>query len=260
MFNCRCCDILTRWILTHPNDFCYPSTHAQARAFIASLDNAFVLAHYSFELLPVIDNIEPNPENDLDRFWGRTDDNPDQAGDEEEYDLGKASQSVPLSPTNGTPSRKRSLARWDFNRKRSIKEEHEAPGRLQHTSDPMFNRGNSIGMNPSEPPSPEFSRTPSLLTVASTVDGKEIAHRLELMRSHSDLSRSWVDLDGVRRQEPFVVGRERKESSASSVSSGSGVKENIRRMSAFWDATPEEIAIALTKMEWDYFIALSVYT
>ena len=74
--NHRCCDILTRWILTHPNDFCYPSTHAQARAFIASLDDAFILAHYSFELLPVIDNIQPNPENDPDRFWGRTDDNP----------------------------------------------------------------------------------------------------------------------------------------------------------------------------------------
>ena len=144
--------------------------------------------------------------------------------------------------------------------KHSIKEEHEAPGRLQHTRDvsPMFSRGNSISMNPSEPPSPEFSRTPSQSTVASTVDGKEIAHRLELVRSHSDLPHSWVDLDGVRRYEPFVVGRERKESSASSVSSGSGVKENIRRMNAFWDATPEEIATTLTKMEWEYFMALSV--
>ncbi len=171
----------------------------------------------------------------------------------------KGSQSVPLSPTSGTPSRKRSLARWDFSRKHCIKEEHEAPGRLQHSHDvsPLFSRGNSTNMNPSEPPSPEFSRTPSQSTVVSTVDGKEIAHRLEMVRSHSEFSHSWVDLDGVRRYESFV-GRERKESSASSISSGSGVKENIRRMNAFWDATPEEIAIALTKMEWDYFIALSV--
>jgi hypothetical protein len=256
----RCCDTLARWLLRHPNDFCYPATHAQARSFIASLDEAFVLAHYSYELLPVIDGIEPNPENDLDRFWGRTDDDPDQARDEEEYDLKQGSMSAPISPTNGTPSRKRSLARWDYTRKLLIKEEHEAPGRLQHTRDvsPKFSRGNSISMNPSEPSSPEFSRTPSQSTVATTVDGKEIAHRLDLMRSHSDMPYSWVDLDGVRRYDSYVGGRERKESSASSISSGSGAKENIRRMNAFWDATPEEIAITLTRMEWDYFIAISV--
>jgi hypothetical protein len=219
-----------------------------------------MLAHYSFELLPVMDSIEPNPENDLDRVWGRTDDNPDQARDEEEYDLVKGSRSVPISPSGGTPSRKRSLARWDFSRKHSIKEEHEAPGRLQHTRDafPMFSRGNSISISPSELSGPEFTRTPSGSTVSSAVDVKEIVHRSELVRSHSDLPHSSVDLDGVRRYEPFFVGRERKESSASSISSGSGVKENIRRMTAFWDASPEEIAIALTKMEWEYFIALSV--
>lgn len=256
----RCCDILARWLLRHPNDFCYPSTYERARAFIASLEDAFILAHYSYELLPVIDSIEPNPENDLDRFWGRTDDNPDQARDEEEYDLKQGSVSAPLSPTGGTSSRKRSLARWDFSGKHSIKEEHEAPGRLQHTRDvsPMFSRGNSISLNPSEPPSPEFSRTPSQSTSTTTVDGKEVAHRLELLRSHSDVPHSWVDLDGVRRYEPYVGGRERKESSASSISSGSGVKENIRRMNAFWDATPEQIAATLTRMEWDYFIAISV--
>jgi hypothetical protein len=260
LINCRCCDILARWLLRHPNDFCYPSTHEHVRAFISSLSETFVLAHYSHELLLVVDCILPNPENDLDRFWGRTDDNPDQARDDEEYDLKQGSQSVPLSPTGGTPSRKRSLARWDFRRKYSIKEEHDAPGRLQHPRDtfPTFSGGNSISLNPSEPPSPEFSRTLSQSTVATTVDGREATHRVELSRSQSDFPHSWVDLDGVRRYDSFVGGRERKESSASSVSSGSGVKENIRRMNSFWDATPEAIAITLTRIEWDYFIAISV--
>jgi hypothetical protein len=245
----------------HPTDFCYPATHAEARAFIVSLDDAFVLAHYSYDLLPVIDNIASNPENDPDRFWGRTDDNPDQGHDEDDIDLKQGTQSAPLSPSTGTPSRKRSLARWDFGRKHSIREEHEAPGRLQHTQDasPMASRGNSISMNPSEPVTPEFSRNPSQSTIATTVDGREVAHRLELVRSHSEMPHSWVDLEGTRRYEPyFMGGRERKESSASSLSSGSCVRENIKRMNAFWDATPEEIAITLTKLEWEYFIALAV--
>jgi hypothetical protein len=115
-------------------------------------------------------------------------------------------------------------------------------------------------MNLSERPSPEISRTPSQSTVATTVDGKEVTYPTELVRSQSDVPHSWVDLDGVRRYEPYVTGgRERKESSASSISNSSIIKENIRRMNAFWDATPEEIAVTLTRMEWEYFIALSVY-
>ena len=119
----------------------------------------------------------------------------------------------------------------------------------------------SMNNGPSEPPSPEFSRTPSQSTVATTVDGKEVAKRLELVRSQSDMSYSlFSDVDlgngngGGRRYE----GRERKESSASSIGSSSGAKENIRRMSAFWDSSPEEIALSLTRMEWEYFIALGV--
>lgn len=71
------------------------------------------------------------------------------------------------------------------------------------------------------------------------------------------MSNSWVDLDGQRRSESYST-RERKESSASSAGSGPAVRDNIKRMSAFWDATPEEIAVTLTKMEWEYFIALKV--
>jgi hypothetical protein len=201
------------------------------------------------------------PENDLDRFWGRTDDNPDEGHDDEDFEIKSGTQSAPLSPTSATPSRKRSLARWDssHSHKRSIKEEHEAPGRLQHTTvSPFFSRNNSISLNPSEPPSPEFSRKGSQSTVATTIDGREVARRLELVRSHSDVSHTWVDLDGARRYEPYVTGRDRKESSASSISGGFVVRENIKRMNAFWDATPEEIAVTLTKMEWEYFIALSV--
>ena len=208
-----------------------------------------------------MDNINPNPENDPDRFWGRTDDHPDLSRDDDDYEVKQGSQSVPISPATGTPLRKRSLARgWDFGRKYSVKEEHEAPGRLQHTRDasPMYSRNNSVGHNPSEPPSPEFSRTASQSTVATTIDGREIALRLEFVRSQSDVAHSWVDLDGARRYEPYG-GRERKESSASNGSSGSGVRDNIKRMNAFWDATPEEIAMTLTKMEWEYFTALTVY-
>jgi hypothetical protein len=115
-------------------------------------------------------------------------------------------------------------------------------------------------MNASEPTSPEFSRTPSQSTVATTVDGKEVAKRSDLVRSQSDMSYShFSDMElgnggGGRRYE----GRERKESSASSIGSTSGAKENARRMNAFWDSTPEEIALSLTRMEWEYFIALGV--
>jgi hypothetical protein len=225
-----------------------------------------MLAHYSYELLPVIDAIEPIPENDIDRFWGRTDDNPDEARDEDDFEMKQGTQSAPLSPIGGTtPLRKRSLARWDSSRKLSIKEEEkEAPGRLQREINALFSRGNSVSMNPSEPPSPDFSRTASQSTVATTVttnvDLKEIPHRLELVRSHSDVPHTWVDSDGARRYEPFVFGsRERKESSASSIS-GSSVRENIKRMSAFWESTPEELARSLTNLEWEYFIALRVYS
>lgn len=116
-------------------------------------------------------------------------------------------------------------------------------------------------MQVSEPGSPEFSRTGSQSTMATTVDGKEVAQRLELVRSHSDVPYGWVDLDGARRYEPYVImpmGRERKESSASSIGSTSAVRENKQRMNAFWDAEPVDIAITLTKMEWEYFIALTV--
>src|SRR5271170_1013180 len=135
----RCCEILKTWLLIAPNDFCYPTTHIQARNFIISLNHQPFLLRHFYELLPIIDNISPNPDNDLDRFWGRTDDNPDQPHEEEDFDLSKppGSQSVPLSPASGTPSRKRSLARWDMTRKHSIKEEHEAPGRLQHTREEL---------------------------------------------------------------------------------------------------------------------------
>ena len=144
--------------------------------------------------------------------------------------------------------------------KHSIKEEHEAPGRLQHTRE-MLSRNNSVSIQASEPGSPEFSRTGSQSTMATTVDGKEVAQRLELVRSHSDVPHSWVDLDGARRYEPYVTtGRERKESSASSIGSASGVKENKQRMNAFWDAEPADIAITLTKMEWEYFNALTVWS
>src|SRR6202035_1820289 len=100
-------------------------------------DDQFILAHYASELLPILASIDPNPENDIDRWWGRTDDNPDEARDDEVLDETKSgSQSVPLSPVRET-SRKRSLARWDSELKSSILEEHceqrEAPGRLQHT-------------------------------------------------------------------------------------------------------------------------------
>ena len=270
----RCCDILTKWLQTYPHDFSYPTTQTQARSFIASLDSAFILAHYANELLPLIDNIPLNRENDVDRYWGRTDENPDVSTDDDaDFPLNATtSHSVPLSPTGGTPNRKRSLARGEreYSRKHSIKEEHEAPGRLQHSkteiivsSGGLFSGGNNVSMNngPSEPPSPEFSRTPSQSTVATTVDGKEVAKRLELMRSQSDMSYSFLsDVDlgngsgGGRRYE----GRERKESSASSIGSTSGAKENIRRMTAFWDSSPEEIALSLTRMEWEYFIALGV--
>jgi hypothetical protein len=97
--------------------------------------------------------------------------------------------------------------------------------------------------------------------MATTADGKEVVQRLELVRSHSDVPYSWVDLDGARRYEPYVTtGRERKESSASSIGSASGVKENKQRMNAFWDAEPADIAMTLTKMEWEYFIALTVWS
>jgi hypothetical protein len=144
-------------------------------------------------------------------------------------------------------------------RKHSIKEEHEAPGRLQRTRE-MLSRNNSISIQASEPGSPEFSRTGSQSTMATTVDGKEMVQRLELVRSHSDVPYSWIDLDGARRYEPYVTGRERKESSASSIGSASGVKENKQRMNAFWDAEPADIASTLTKMEWEYFIALTVWS
>jgi len=270
----RCCDILTKWLQTYPHDFSYPTTQTQARSFIASLDSAFILAHYANELLPLIDNIPLSPENDVDRYWGRTDENPDVSTDDDaDFPLNAAtSHSVPLSPTGGTPIRKRSLARGgsEYSQKYSIKEEREAPGRLQHSKTEMavssgglFSRGNSVSMNngPSEPPSPEFSRTPSQSTVATTVDEKEVAKRLELVRSQSDMSYShFSDVDlgngsgGGRRHE----GRERKESSASSIGSSSGAKENIKRMNAFWDSSPEDIALSLTRMEWEYFIALGV--
>ena len=210
----------------------------------------------------------PHSENDPDRFWGRTDDAPDQSRDEEDYDLREGTHSAPISPVGGTPLRKRSLARWDWGKRHSIREEHEAPGRLQHTPSskdvsPVFSRGNSItsGVNPFDPPSPDFSRTSSHSTVTTTADAKEIARRLELVRSHSDMSFSCLDVDSVKRHDSFVsVGRERKESSASSISasSGSTARDNLRRMNAFWDATPEEIAMTLTRMEWDYFASLGV--
>jgi len=120
-------------------------------------------------------------------------------------------------------------------------------------------RGYSASVQPSEPPSPDFSRTPSQSTIATTVDGREISHRLELVRSQSDMSHSWTDSEGNRRFEPFAWSRERKESSASTLS-GSGVRENIKRMTAFWDASPEEIAGSLTALEWECFIALGVWT
>ncbi len=64
--------------------------------------------------------------------------------------------------------------------------------------------------------------------------------------------------DGKGFEPFFIGGRERKESSASNLS-GSSIKDNIRRMTAFWDATPEQIAITLTKLEWEYFIALEAW-
>jgi len=123
-----------------------------------------------------------------------------------------------------------------------------------------FSRNNSV--NPSEPPSPDFSRTASQSTVATTAttgEPKEILQRIELVRSHSDVPYSWMDFgrDG-KVFEPFFIGnRERKESTASNLS-GSSIRDNIRRMTAFWDATPEQIAVSLTKLEWEYFIALEV--
>jgi hypothetical protein len=231
-----------------------------ASGFIASLADTFILAHYAAELLPFLDSITPNPENDIDRFWGRTDDNPDQARDEEDFELKSGGQSIPHSPLRET-SRKRSLAKWDSDLKNSIVEEHvdlqEAPGRLQHTRDgsPTFQRGYSVSTQPSDPPSPDFSRTPSQSTVA-TVDGIT-PHRTELVRSHSDVPHSWIDSDGSRRYEPFV--RERKESSASSISSRSAGREEVKRQIVFWEGTPEDIAVSLTKLEWEFFIALTVW-
>jgi hypothetical protein len=219
-----------------------------------------MLGHYSYELLPVIDAIEPIPENDVDRFWGRTDDNPDEARDEDDFEMKQGTQSAPLSPAGGTtPLRQRSLARWPTRKSSSVREDQkEPPGRLQQEINAMFSRGNSISIHPSEPPSPDFSRTNSQSTVATTIDVKELPQRFELVRSHSDVPHTWTDLDGAKRYEPFVFGsRERKESSASSIS-GSSVRENIKRMSAFWDSTPEELARSLTNLEWEYFIALEV--
>jgi hypothetical protein len=229
-----------------------------AHDFIASLADAFMLAHYTAELITVLDSIDPNPENDIDRFWGRTDDNPDQARDEEDFDLKSGNQSIPPSPIRES-SRKRSMARWDTDRKNSIMEEHpeqrEAPGRLQHTREGLFQREYSVGSQPSEPPSPDFSRVPSQSTITS-VDGGT-PHRTELVRSHSDVPHSWVDSDGQRRHELFT--RERKESSASSISTRSVGRDDSKRQIAFWEASPEEIAISLTKLEWEYFIALTVF-
>jgi hypothetical protein len=217
-----------------------------------TLDAAFTFRHYTHNLLPLIDNIHPIPENDLDRFWGMTDDNPNPERTDEEYEIKPGSQSVPSSPS-GTP-RKSSIGRWDFSRKHSLKEEdHEAPGRMQHTREStVYSRDSTI---PSEPPSPEFSRTGSQSTIATTVDSETT--RRELQRAHSDMPTWWVDLDGARRYEPYV--RERKESSASSISTSSTVRETIRRMNSFWDATPEEIAATLTKMEWDHFMSVTVF-
>lgn len=214
------------------------------------------MRHYSYELNDILDKIPSLPENDPDRFWGRTDDDPEAFPEDDILDLKPVeTQSMPVSPASGTPVRKRSLARWELGRQYSIKEEHEAPGRLQHTKEGVFTRRSG------DPPSPDSSRTGSIF---EGKEGKEVAgtgvmHRLELVRSHSDMTHGWVDLDGARRYEQFG-SRERKESSASSVSntSGSGTKENIRRMNAFWDATPEEIAQALTRMEWEHFIAITV--
>jgi len=168
---------------------------------------------------------------------------------------------VPISPATGTPARKRSLAHWDSSRKHSITlpDQKEAPGRLQSSRDgaPILTRGHSISLQPSEPPSPDLSRTSSQNPPTTSVDGKEVFHRLELVRSQSEMAHSWTDSDGNRRFESFVFGRERKESTASNVS-GSTLRENIKRMIFFWDATPEEIAGSLTKLEWDCFSSLGV--
>jgi hypothetical protein len=80
---------------------------------------------------------------------------------------------------------------------------------------------------------------------------------VELVRSQSD-----VPVSGTSEPEnwrSFGFTRERKESSASNLS-GSSLKENIKRMSAFWDSSPEEIAASLTKLEWECFIALRVWS
>jgi len=245
--------------LTHPNDFYHPATHAEARAFLASLDDAFILAHYSSELLPVIDAIDPKPENDPDRFWGRTDDNPDQ-GNDEDYESKTTSQSLPISPATTTPVRKRSLAQWDGLPKSTLSQtDKEALERVQSSREtsPVLTRGYSAGVQASESPSPDFCRSVSQSTVATTLDGKEIYHRLELVRSTSDVSQVWSDGESNRRFEPFSFGRDRKESTASTLS-GSAVRDSLKRMVTFWDATPEEIAGSLTRLEWDLFAALGV--
>jgi hypothetical protein len=259
-FSCRCCDVLAKWLLTHPNDFYHPITHAEARAFLASLDDAFILAHYCSELLPVFDAIDPKIENDPDRFWGRTDDNPDQSNDEEDFEAKVISQSLPVSPAMTTPARKRSLAGWDPNNSKVLGlADKDATTGLQSSRDnpPVLVRGYSMSVQASEPPSPDFSRTASQSTTATTVDGKEVPHRLELVRSQSDMSHSWTDSEGNRRYEPFGFVRDRKESTASNVS-GSASRDSIKRMVTFWDATPEEIAGSLTKLEWDLFMSLGV--
>lgn len=204
----------------------------------------------------MIDKIEPLVENDPDRHWGRTDDNPDYVRDDEDFEPSKGTQSAPLSPGGVTPARKRSLARYDSHK--TSKEE----GRTLISQIPgSFSRNTS--MNPSEPPSPEFSRTASQTTIATattTGEPKETLQRIELVRSHSDVPYSWMDFgrEGKGFEPFFIGGRERKESSASNLSASS-IRDNIRRMTSFWDATPEQIAISLTKLEWEYFIALEVY-
>jgi hypothetical protein len=114
-------------------------------------------------------------------------------------------------------------------------------------------------VHPSDPPTPDFSRSTSQTTV-TTIDSKDVAgQRVELVRSQSDVPHSWGD-GRYEVHSTGTSGRERKESSASSVSasSTSAARENLRRMNSFWDATPEEIAQTLTKMEWDYFASLGV--
>jgi hypothetical protein len=115
-----------------------------------------------------------------------------------------------------------------------------------------LDRVDSSSTQISESPSPDFSRTQSQSTIA-TIDG-HTPHKMELVRSQSDVSYSFrEDRPGT---EMGVWGvRERKESSASSVASA---KDNVRRMIPFLEASPEDIASALTKLEWEYFIALEV--